>query len=116
MRSRWSSGTRGPSSATRASMYPLCRRSCTSIRPLGWMAARALSMRLRRTRSSASGSPRTVVSSLALSVIAASGARPCASSTSWRAIVARSTGDRVGRASRRASERRSLTRRPSRSL
>ena len=49
-------------------------------------------MRLRRTRSSASGSPRTVVSLSALSVMVARGARACASSTSGRAIVARSTG------------------------
>ena len=82
----------------------------------GVMAASAFSMRLRRTRSSASGSPRTVASSSALSVIAARGARRRASSTSGRTIVARSTGARVGRASRRASPRRSSTRRPSRPL
>ena len=73
-------------------------------------------MRLRRTRSSASGSPRTVVSSSALSVIVACGARAWACSRSGRAIEARSIGVRVGCASRRASPRRSLTRRPSRSL
>ena len=59
------------------------------------MAARALSRRLRRTRSSASGSPRTVVSASALSVMVASGAPAWASSTSGRAIAARSTGVRV---------------------
>jgi len=109
-------GYAGPSSATPAWTYPLSRRSRTSIRPVGWMAARALSIRLRRTRSSASGSPRTVASSSALSEISARGERVRASSTSGRAIVARSTGVRVGCASRRANPSRSLTRRPSRSL
>ena len=62
------------------------------------------------------GSPRTVVSASALRVISAWDARACASSTSGRAMAARSIGARVGCASRRASPRRSLTRRPSRSL
>lgn len=53
MRSWCGWGTPGPSSATIAWTYPSRLRSGTSIRPVGPMAARALSMSLRRSRPSA---------------------------------------------------------------